>query len=126
MAEYSDLDFAFSPNPITKDVKKVQGVDSVKASIKNIIRTNTFERLFQPGLGCDLKQFLFEPISNLTSQRMVRNIEASITALEPRAQNFQVVVEPRPNDNEYRVEIKFFVIEQLEPVFFETFLSRVR
>ena len=34
--------------------------------------------------------------------------------------------EELPEQNEYRIEIKFYVQDQLEPIEFETFLSRVR
>ena len=57
--EYQDLDFDFTPNPITGDVAKVKNVTSVKRGIHNILMTENSERLFQPEVGSGLKNLLF-------------------------------------------------------------------
>ena len=126
MSEYSDIDFNFKSNPITKDLQRVSGADSVKSSLRNILKLNSFDKVFQPNIASDIKTYLFEPVNTLTSQRLQIAIDSAIGALEPRAQNYEVNVEAIPEDNEFRVEIKFYVIDQLQPVQFETFLSRVR
>ena len=65
-------------------------------------------------------------IDNASGQVVRTDIENTIAALEPRAQEYEVNVEELPEDNEYRIQIKFYVQDQLEPIEFETFLSRVR
>ena len=124
--QYSDISMDFTPNPITKDISTVTGAEAVKSSINNILKTNSYDRVFQPHLGANLRQWLFEPISRITAHRMTKSIQLTLASMEPRAQSYEVAVEPIPDNNEYRVEVKFFVIDQIEPTFFETFLTRIR
>ena len=127
MAEqYADISNDFSANPITKDISTVTGAEAVKSSISNILKTNTYDRVMQPHLGSNLRQFLFEPISQITAHRMTKSIQITLASMEPRAQSYEVAVEPIPDNNEYRVQIKLFVIDQIEPSIFETYLTRNR
>ena len=91
--------------------------------MNNIIRTNSFDKPFQPNIGSNLRSLLFEPMTGVTKNRIITRIENTIAALEPRAQEYEVNVEELPEDNEYRIQIKFYVQDQLEPIEFETFLN---
>ena len=72
--EHSDFDFSFKRNPITNDLQKVTGVDSIKSSLSNILRTQNYDRLFQPNIGSGLSNFLFEPMNNVTENRIKNSI----------------------------------------------------
>lgn len=126
MANYTDLNTDFKTISGTQKLKVVKDNEAIKSSLNNIIRTNSFDRPFQPNIGSNLRSLLFEPMTSVTRNRIISNIEATIQALEPRAQDYEVNVEELPEQNEYRIEIKFYVQDQLEPIEFETFLSRVR
>ena len=126
MANYTDLNTDFKTISGTQKLKVVKDNEAIKSSLNNIIRTNNFDRPFQPNIGSNLRSLLFEPMTSVTRNRIISNIEATIQALEPRAQDYEVNVEELPEQNEYRIEIKFYVQDQLEPIEFETFLSRVR
>lgn len=126
MATYTDLNTDFKTISGTQKLKVVKDNEAIKSSLNNIIRTNSFDRPFQPNIGSNLRSLLFEPMTSVTRNRIISNIEATIQALEPRAQDYEVNVEELPEQNEYRIEIKFYVQDQLEPIEFETFLSRVR
>ena len=126
MANYTDLNIDFKTVPGTKKLKVVKDNEAIKASLNNIIRTNSFDRPFQPNIGSNLRSLLFEPMTSVTRNRIISRIESTIQSLEPRAQEYEVNVEELPEQNEYRIEIKFYVQDQLEPIEFETYLSRVR
>lgn len=127
MAErYKDFNTDFKTISGTKNIKVVKGIEAIKLSLRNILRTNHYDRLFQPTIGSNLTSLLFEPMTSVTRNRIQTRIEDSIRALEPRAQDYEVNVEELPENNEYRIEVKFYVQDQLEPVEFETYLSRVR
>ena len=126
MANYTDLNTDFKTIPGTKKLKVVKDNEAIKASLKNIVRTNSFDRPFQPNIGSNLRSLLFEPMTSVTRNRIISRIESTIQSLEPRAQEYEVNVEELPEQNEYRIEIKFYVQDQLEPIEFETYLSRVR
>ena len=126
LKEYSDIDFSFKRHPITNSLQRVTGVESIKSSINNILKTNNYDRLYQPEIGSRLRDYLFEPMNSVTENRIRNSISDTIRALEPRAEQYQVDVESHPDTQEYRVQIKFYVRDQLEPVEFETTLTRVR
>ena len=46
LKEYSDIDFSFKRHPITNSLQRVTGVESIKSSINNILKTNNYDRLY--------------------------------------------------------------------------------
>ena len=53
----------FRRNTVTKDTGIVKNENSIKQSIRNLILTQKGERLMQPNLGMNIRQFLFEQIT---------------------------------------------------------------
>ena len=51
---YSDLDLRFNPNPVTGDVSFSYDDQAVIRSVKNLLQTRPFERLFQPELSSQI------------------------------------------------------------------------
>jgi len=125
---YFAIDFLsdFGFNPVTKDMNVVKGNEAIKSSINNILRTNTFDRLMAPNIGANLKRFLFEPMTVVTANRIREAIETTIAELEPRGEAYEVNVVSDEERNQYSIQIRFYVKDQIEPVNFETTLSRVR
>ena len=39
---YKDLDLNFGRNPVTNDLSKVEDVDAVKRSVRNLVQTNFY------------------------------------------------------------------------------------
>ena len=56
---YKDLDLDFTRNVVTNDVVKIEDVNAVKRSVKNLIQTNHYERPFHPEIGCGIRELLF-------------------------------------------------------------------
>lgn len=123
---YTDIDLDFLANPITKDVLKKTDEEAIAASISNLLQTSNYERLFNPGLGCNLKRYLFEPIDDITTNNIREEIERTIKNFEPRVDLLDVLVEPFPDDNYYSVTIKFFMKNDPNPITITLFLERVR
>jgi len=123
---YVDLNPNFKSHPITKDILKVTGADAIKRSILNLLKVSQFERLMNPNMGSRIRDYLFEPINKLTSIRLQNAIEDNIRAFEPRAELFSVDVKSIPDNNEYRLLIVFGIKDQIEPIEFETFLTRIK
>ena len=123
---YSDLDLNFTRNPVTNDIPKVEDVDAVKRSVKNLIQTNFYERPFQPELGSGVRGLLFENFTPITCIFLKRKIEEIIKNYEPRASLQNVTVEDEPDKNRLKVSIYFYVVATNEPVVVTTFLERLR
>ena len=68
--QYRDLDLNFNIHPIRKDINKNVGDMAVINSIKNLISTNNYERLFNPIFGGNIRSMLFENMDPVTALRM--------------------------------------------------------
>ena len=123
---FTDLDLNFNLHPTTKDVNKFRNENAVINSIKNLILTNHYERPFQPDLGSNLKRMLFEQVDNATAALLEREISETIENYEPRVQLKDVSAEGFPDENGYKVEITFYLINNPDPVTVDFFLERVR
>ena len=59
---YKDLNLDFARHPVTNDLVKIEDVDAIKRSVRNLINTNFYERPFHPELGCGVRDLLFEKL----------------------------------------------------------------
>ena len=82
---FKDLNLDFARNTVTNDVVKIEDVEAIKRSVRNLVNTNFYERPFHPELGCGVRQLLFEPFTPVTSIFIKRKVEEVITNYEPRA-----------------------------------------
>ena len=64
---YSDFSASFSRNVITNDVVRLNDIDAVKRSVKNLVMTDKYERLLDPALGAGISELLFEQMTPLTT-----------------------------------------------------------
>ena len=123
---YKDLDLDFTRNVVTNDVVKIEDVNAVKRSVRNLIQTNHYERPFHPELGCGIRELLFENFTPLTGIFIRRKVEEVITNYEPRARLSQVTVNEQPDRNGIEVTVYFYVMNIPEPVSVSTLLQRIR
>jgi phage baseplate assembly protein W len=123
---YSDLDLTFLPQPATGDVSMKYNEQAVIRSIRNLLSTNLYERLFQPDVGSTLNALLFEPVSPLTATLIENEIVRMIGNYEPRATVSQVYVCAAPDSNTFNVSIYVFIGNQTTPTAINLLLTRTR
>jgi len=123
---YKDLNLDFQQNTATKDIQKIEDVESVKRSVRNLINLNYYEKAFHPEIGSNLRGLLFENITPQISHYMGKQIELLIKNYEPRCRMVEVVNRPDIDKNGYSVSVSFYVINTPNPVQVETFLERLR
>ena len=123
---FSDLNLDFVQNPATKDIQKIEDVDAVKRSVRNLINTNYYERPFRPSLGSNLRAMLFELYSPQMSHAISKEIDLLIKNYEPRARLVNVKTTSDPERNGYEVSISFYVVNFPEQVQVQAFLERLR
>ena len=123
---YSDLDLRFTPQPVTKDVSLSYDDQAVIRSIKNLLLTKPFERLFQPTLGSEIDALLFEPITPLTGNLLKDEIIRTINNYEPRASIASIDIVAYPDQNGYNVSMFFYIGNQTTPTGVNIVLQRTR
>jgi|TARA_B100000900_G_scaffold354292_1_gene322924 phage baseplate assembly protein W len=124
--DFIDLNLDFARNVVTNDVVKIEGVDAVKRSVKNLIQTNFYERPFHPEIGCGVRELLFENFTPVTGIFIQRKVEEVITNYEPRARISSVTVNEQPDRNGIDVTVYFYVMNMPNPVSVTTVLQRIR
>lgn len=123
---YTDVRKDLFPNLVNADVSRRIDEESVKESVKNLVLTETGERLFQPNVGCDLKRLLFENFTPQTKLSMESSIRTTIEQYEPRCQLLSVDAIPSENENSVYITIIFSIINIQEPVELVLTLERTR
>lgn len=123
---YKDIDMAFKPNVLTKDVGKKVDVNAVKQALKNVLLTQKGEKPFNPNYGSGVYDLLFEPMDYLVSSVMQKEIETTIENYEPRVELIDVECNPNFDLNQYEIRIEFYVTGIREPQVYTSVLERLR
>jgi len=106
---YKDLDLFFGRKSSSKDISKINGVQAVKRSVRNLILTNIYEKPFHPEIGSGIRGLLFEPLSPITAFVLSQKVEDVIENFEPRARLVGVRANPDLDRNAYEITIEFYV-----------------
>lgn len=123
---FSDFLDSFAKTPFGGQLGRVVDEQSVIQSIKNLIRTNLGERLYQPQVGSGVNAMLFE-LNDLPSHAALEfQIKNTLTYNEPRILLIDVDVDYGFDEHEVEVTIKFMLINKTEPTTLTFLLKRVR
>ena len=112
---FKDISLSFDPHPITKDLPVLVNQQAIRRSIRNLVQTIPTERFFNPILGSDVRQSLFEFVDFGTASVIRDQILNTISNFEPRVNDVDVRVDPRPDENEFEITIIFDIIGQEIP-----------
>ena len=123
---FSDLDLNFTKHPVTKDVVRKFDDDAIKASVKNLILTQNFERPFHSDIGSQIRGLLFEPATPMLNILLKRVITDTITNYEPRVSLNEVGITFSPDGHEIYVRIYFTIINTTRPLTVDLILTRTR
>ena len=124
--DYKDLDLDFMINPVTGDINKKTGSDAVKRSIRNLIFTNYYERLFKSDIGSEVSKLLFDNVDVMTASFLEDAIIRLINNFEPRVRLLSVGVTADYDNNGFGVVIQYIIINTETPATFNLFLERIR
>jgi phage baseplate assembly protein W len=123
---YSDIDLRFNTQPVTKDVAFSYDEQAVIRSVKNLLLTKPYERLFNPSIGSQLDTLLFEPISPLTGNLLKDEIVRVIQNWEPRASIASIDITAYPDQNAYQASLFLYIGNQTTPTGINLILKRSR
>ena len=113
---FKDINLSFKPHPVTKDITTLRNENAIKRSVRNLVQTIPTERFFNSILGSSIRDSLFGFVDFGTASVIQREIITTIENFEPRVDNLQVNVEPRPDQNEFEVFVIFNIIGQDFPI----------
>lgn len=112
---FKDISLSFDPHPITGDLRVLKNEASIRRSVRNIVQTIPTEKFFNPLFGSDIRGSLFDFVDYGTASVIADQIQTSIENFEPRVDNLEIQVFPRPDRNEFEVNVIFDIIGQEFP-----------
>ena len=104
---FKDISLSFSPHPITKDLPVLINERAIVRSVRNLVETIPTERFFQPNLGTEIRDTLFENFSRQTVNIIEDQVRDTIRAFEPRVGDVGVEVLAIPDRNSFEVKVLF-------------------
>ena len=123
---FSDIDLTFAMHPVTKDVVRKYDEEAIKASVKNLVLTQNYERPFHSDIGSQVRGLLFEPATPMLSLILQKAIDDTINSYESRVNLISVTAKVAPDSNEVYVTILFKIINTNRPVEVTLILQRTR
>ena len=116
---FKDISLSFKRHPVTNDIGVLKNADAIKRSVRNLVQTIPSERFFNSTLGSDVRDSLFENSPGFidfgTASIIERQIQTTIENFEPRIDNLEINVNPRPDSNEFEINVFFDIIGQAFP-----------
>lgn len=113
---FKDISLSFKRHPVTNDIGMLKNADAIKRSVRNLVQTIPNERFFNSTIGSDVRNLLFENVPGFidfgTASIIEKQITTTIENYEPRVDNLEVNVDPRPDQNEYEVVVIFNIVGQ--------------
>ena len=112
---FKDISLSFVPHPVTRDLPILKNENAIRRSVRNIVETIPTEKFFDSDFGSDVYRSLFDFVDYGTASIIEDQIKTSIENFEPRVDNIQIEVDPRPDSNEFEVVVAFNIIGQEFP-----------
>lgn len=109
---WSDLDLDFLPHPNTGDLRMQRDERAITRSLRQLLLTNHFERLFHPEVGSNLSKHLFDLLDFSTALRIKDSVAECINNYEPRVTLSHIEASPQEELNGYEIELRFFIVNE--------------
>lgn len=124
---FSDFMTSFAKTPVGNQLARVTNEQAVMQSLKNLIRTNLGERLFQPTVGSDVMATLFELNTDEARDSLELFISNTVENNEPRVNLLQTIVNTDGiNENQIEITLIYNLINNPTELTLNLVLKRVR
>jgi len=108
VTNYTNNPELFKEQEVT-DLKPIYDANAVITSIKNILTTSPGEKLLNPNFGLDLRDYLFEPITETRAFFLGNDLYNGLSDQEPRIVIDALDVVAVPDDNTYEILLKISI-----------------
>ena len=123
---FADLDLSLHLNKVTKDISILKDDAAIKNAVKNLLRSNFYERPFQHTLGANLRGLLFEPNDVLTRVQLREGIQQVLSDHEPRISSPVIDIQEASQGNAFKITDSFQIISSLAEEKVELIRRRLR
>ena len=107
---FRDFSLTFEKNAVTNDVLSLKNEAAIKASVKNIIMYNFFEKPFDPMFGGNVVGLLFENASPTQAADLESRIADAINIHEPRVAHLETRALWTEDRNPLDVSIRYVIL----------------
>ena len=107
---FRDFSLTFEKNAVTNDVLSLKNEAAIKASVKNIIMYNFFEKPFDPMFGGNVVGLLFENASPTQAADLESRIADAINIHEPRVAHLETKALWTEDRNQLDVSIRYVIL----------------
>jgi len=107
---FKDISATFQTNPLNSDLIALKNENAISRSIRNLILTKPGDKPFQPDLGSEVYESLFETLDQITASSVQQQIENTIIKYEPRVDLRDVTVTANIPNNAFDVLIDYEII----------------
>lgn len=119
---FKDISLSFDRHPVTNDLLVLKNENAIKKAVRNLVQTIPTERFFNSLLGSEVRSKLFDLCYFGTASSIQREIEITLQNFEPRIDDVSIEVLPRPDTNEFEVDVFFNIVGQDFPTQEFTFM----
>lgn len=116
---YKDIEFDLIPSYTDNgelfksdekiDLKPIYDTRSVLTALKNILTTSPGEKLLNPTFGLDLRDYLFEPVTEVRGYFLGEDILTGLPSQDSRIQLNEVRVLVNPDEQEYQINLNISI-----------------
>ena len=87
---FKDISLSFKRHPVTNDILALRNEDAIKRSVRNLVETINEERFFNPLIGSQVKESLFE----LPDNGLKATVSYDIIGQESAPQEITFILQP--------------------------------
>ena len=95
---------------MSNDLISLKNETAIARSVRNLILTTQGERPFQPVLGSNVNNLLFDNMDKLTASALKDEIRNTIENYEPRVELEDIIVDPNFDNNEFNVTVQYYIV----------------
>ena len=107
---FLDISASWQNNPLSNDLIGLKNENAIARSVRNLILTTQGERPFQPVLGSNVNNLLFDNMDKLTASALKDEIRNTIENYEPRVEIEDIIVDPNFENNEFNVTVQYYIV----------------
>jgi len=107
---FLDISASWQNNPLSNDLIGLKNENAIARSVRNLILTTQGERPFQPVLGSNVNNLLFDNMDKLTAAALKDEIRNTIENYEPRVELEEIIVDPNFDNNEFNVTVQYYIV----------------